>query len=137
MTVLRTLAGLMAFSSLVVVIDPSVWSMIDNPRPTAILTFIVTSVIGVRAHAALRARERERQRQKQSRRRAREESLARQREREGRRAPPPPPGPRCSFCNRPKPEVRHLVLGRYGANICNECVELCAEVVKGAPERQG
>lgn len=35
----------------------------------------------------------------------------------------------CSFCLKPKTEVRRLVAGP-GVFICNECVALCAELVE-------
>jgi ClpX C4-type zinc finger len=38
----------------------------------------------------------------------------------------------CSFCLKPKTEVRRLVAGP-GVYICNECVALCAQLVDGPP----
>jgi hypothetical protein len=35
----------------------------------------------------------------------------------------------CSFCGKPKEKVRRLVAGP-GVYICNECVDLCREVLK-------
>ncbi len=36
---------------------------------------------------------------------------------------------RCSFCDRPESEVRHLIAGQDGAYICDDCVRLGAEVL--------
>ncbi len=38
--------------------------------------------------------------------------------------------PHCSFCNRPRAAVRQLVSG-HRAYICDDCVRLCSEMVKG------
>ena len=38
----------------------------------------------------------------------------------------------CSFCLKPNSEVGTLVAGP-GVYICNECVELCAQVIAGKP----
>ena len=40
---------------------------------------------------------------------------------------------RCSFCNKQQHEVRRIVAGP-GVYICDECVELCMEIVNDAPE---
>jgi len=37
--------------------------------------------------------------------------------------------PRCSFCKRSNQEVRRLIEGPDGVYICNECVDLCQEVL--------
>ncbi|EMQ4303576.1 hypothetical protein WG886_004280 [Yersinia enterocolitica] len=39
------------------------------------------------------------------------------------------PEPSCSFCKKPKSEVR--VITGPGVNICNECVGLCNEILAG------
>jgi hypothetical protein len=39
---------------------------------------------------------------------------------------------RCSFCTKGADEVRTLVAGA-GVFICNECVELCAQIVAAKP----
>jgi len=44
--------------------------------------------------------------------------------------------PRCSFCNRPRAAVRQLVSGRR-AYICDDCLRLCSEMVKGESGKQG
>ena len=36
--------------------------------------------------------------------------------------------PRCSFCGKPRGEVRKLVPGP-AVNICDECVAICNEIV--------
>ena len=36
---------------------------------------------------------------------------------------------RCSFCNKPQEKVRKLIAGD-GVFICDECVEVCAEIVE-------
>ena len=37
---------------------------------------------------------------------------------------------RCSFCNKPEDQVHKLITGPGGVCICDECVELCAEIVE-------
>jgi ATP-dependent Clp protease ATP-binding subunit ClpX len=37
--------------------------------------------------------------------------------------------PRCSFCNRSAEETGKLIAGPKGVHICNECVELCNEIL--------
>ena len=36
---------------------------------------------------------------------------------------------RCSFCGRKASEVRKLIEGRNGAYICDECVDICNEII--------
>jgi len=36
----------------------------------------------------------------------------------------------CSFCAKPAREVRRLITGPAGVGICNECVQLCVEVLE-------
>ena len=40
---------------------------------------------------------------------------------------------RCSFCNKSRAEVARLITGHIGATvaICNECVEVCNEIIAG------
>jgi ATP-dependent Clp protease ATP-binding subunit ClpX len=38
---------------------------------------------------------------------------------------------RCSFCNRPEDEVQRLISGPDGVHICNECVDLCQDILIG------
>jgi ATP-dependent Clp protease ATP-binding subunit ClpX len=37
--------------------------------------------------------------------------------------------PRCSFCNRSSEEIKRLIAGPNGVFICNECVDLCSEIL--------
>jgi ATP-dependent Clp protease ATP-binding subunit ClpX len=41
---------------------------------------------------------------------------------------------RCSFCGKSRSAVRHLIsgpgVGRNRVLICNECVNLCAEIIE-------
>ena len=36
---------------------------------------------------------------------------------------------RCSFCNKAQEEVRRLISGQNGVYICDECVDLCRELI--------
>src|SRR5688572_23671428 len=36
----------------------------------------------------------------------------------------------CSFCRRPQGEVRRLISGPDGVFICDECVDLCREILE-------
>ena len=36
---------------------------------------------------------------------------------------------RCSFCGRKASEVRKLIEGPNGAYICDECVDICNEII--------
>ena len=37
---------------------------------------------------------------------------------------------RCSFCNKPQSQVRKLIAGQNGAYICDECIEVCSEIIE-------
>ena len=37
---------------------------------------------------------------------------------------------RCSFCGKPQGQVRKLIAGPKGAYICDECVDICAEIIE-------
>ena len=37
--------------------------------------------------------------------------------------------PRCSFCSRGNEEIKRLIAGPNGVHICNECVDLCTEIL--------
>ena len=37
---------------------------------------------------------------------------------------------RCSFCGKSQGQVRKLIAGPKGAYICDECVEICAEIIE-------
>jgi ATP-dependent Clp protease ATP-binding subunit ClpX len=41
----------------------------------------------------------------------------------------------CSFCNIRQYETRKLIFGP-GVNICAECIDLCYEIAKEAPEEE-
>ncbi|MFI3171972.1 MAG: ATP-dependent Clp protease ATP-binding subunit ClpX [Eubacteriales bacterium] len=37
---------------------------------------------------------------------------------------------RCSFCNKEQSQVKKLIAGPNGSYICDECVEVCAEIIE-------
>ncbi len=37
---------------------------------------------------------------------------------------------RCSFCNKTQAQVRKLIAGPDGSYICDECVEICSEIIE-------
>lgn len=37
---------------------------------------------------------------------------------------------RCSFCNKPQSQVRKLIARPNGAYICDECIEVCSEIIE-------
>ena len=37
---------------------------------------------------------------------------------------------RCSFCNKSEDQVRKLIAGPNGVFICDECVEICGEIIE-------
>lgn len=37
---------------------------------------------------------------------------------------------RCSFCGKKQGQVKYLAQGPGAVNICNECVELCLEIIE-------
>lgn len=37
---------------------------------------------------------------------------------------------RCSFCNKSQDQVRKLIAGPNGAYICDECVDICSEIIE-------
>ena len=37
---------------------------------------------------------------------------------------------RCSFCNKSQAQVRKLIAGPDGAFICDECIEVCTEILE-------
>ncbi|MFV0528506.1 MAG: ATP-dependent Clp protease ATP-binding subunit ClpX [Lachnospiraceae bacterium] len=37
---------------------------------------------------------------------------------------------RCSFCNKPEDQVRKLIAGPSGVFICDECIEICSEIIE-------
>lgn len=53
---------------------------------------------------------------------------------------PPSPTPaelRCSFCGKPQSRVRKLIAGHNRVAICNECVELCGEIIADESDADG
>jgi len=42
---------------------------------------------------------------------------------------------RCSFCGKPQDQVRKLIAGPNGAFICDECVDICSEIIEEEFER--
>jgi hypothetical protein len=40
---------------------------------------------------------------------------------------------RCSFCGKTKEQVGKLIAGPEGVAICDECVDLCSEILKEEP----
>lgn len=42
---------------------------------------------------------------------------------------------RCSFCGKPQEQVRKLIAGPNGAFICDECVDICSEIIEEEFER--
>ncbi len=41
----------------------------------------------------------------------------------------------CSFCGKPQKQVRKMISGPSGVYICDECIELCAEIVEEELDR--
>ena len=37
---------------------------------------------------------------------------------------------RCSFCNKTQDQVRKLIAGPGGVYICDECVDICADIIE-------
>ncbi len=37
---------------------------------------------------------------------------------------------RCSFCGKPQEQVSKLIAGPNGAYICDECIEICNEIIE-------
>lgn len=44
---------------------------------------------------------------------------------------------RCSFCGKTQEQVRKLIAGPGGAYICDECVDICAEIIEEELETDG
>ena len=36
---------------------------------------------------------------------------------------------RCSFCNKTESQVKKLIAGPNGVYICDECIDICAEII--------
>ena len=43
---------------------------------------------------------------------------------------------RCSFCGKSQDQVRKLIAGPNGAYICDECVDICAEIIEEELENE-
>ncbi len=43
---------------------------------------------------------------------------------------------RCSFCNKTQDQVRKMIAGPSGVYICDECVEICADIVEEEYEEE-
>ena len=43
---------------------------------------------------------------------------------------------RCSFCNKGEADVHKIIAGRQDVAICNECVEVCNDILADRRERQ-
>ena len=43
---------------------------------------------------------------------------------------------RCSFCGKTDGQVRKLIAGPNGAYICDECVDICAEIIEEELEEE-
>lgn len=41
----------------------------------------------------------------------------------------------CSFCGKPEALVKRLIAGQNGAYICDECVEICGDMIKDSQEK--
>ena len=41
----------------------------------------------------------------------------------------------CSFCGKPKELTKRLIAGPNGIYICDECIEICRDVIKAEEER--
>ena len=43
---------------------------------------------------------------------------------------------RCSFCNKPQDQVRKLIAGPAGVYICDECIDICSEIMEDEYEEE-
>lgn len=43
---------------------------------------------------------------------------------------------KCSFCNKPQDQVKKLIAGPAGVYICDECVEICADIIEEEYEEE-
>ena len=43
---------------------------------------------------------------------------------------------RCSFCGKTEDQVHKLIAGPDGAYICDECVEICSEIIQEEMEEE-
>ena len=42
---------------------------------------------------------------------------------------------RCSFCNKSQTEVQKIIAGHKNVAICNECVEVCNDILADSQDR--
>ena len=42
---------------------------------------------------------------------------------------------RCSFCGKSQEQVHRLIAGPGGVYICNECIDLCREIIEDEQAR--
>jgi ATP-dependent Clp protease ATP-binding subunit ClpX len=47
--------------------------------------------------------------------------------------PQPKPPTACSFCDKSQQQVERIIGGPRGVAICNECINLCAEILRETP----
>ena len=43
---------------------------------------------------------------------------------------------RCSFCNKRQEQVKKLIAGPAGVYICDECVEICSDIIEEEYEEE-
>ncbi len=43
---------------------------------------------------------------------------------------------RCSFCDKTQDQVARLIAGPRGVYICDQCIELCNQIIRGEREQQ-
>ena len=44
---------------------------------------------------------------------------------------------RCSFCGKSQDQVRKLIAGNNNVFICDECIDLCSEILEEELEEEG
>jgi ATP-dependent Clp protease ATP-binding subunit ClpX len=44
---------------------------------------------------------------------------------------------RCSFCSKAREDVRKVIAGPGGVHICNECIDLCNELIVEEIDAEG
>ena len=44
---------------------------------------------------------------------------------------------RCSFCGKNQDQVRRLIIGPKDVFICDECINVCSEIIEEEAEEQG
>ena len=43
---------------------------------------------------------------------------------------------RCSFCNKTQDQVKKLIAGHNGVYICDECVDICCDILEDEVETE-